>query len=46
MLCGVNASDPLSFVLAVLFLGLIALLAAWLPAFRATRIDPISALRR
>ena len=46
MLCGVDASDPLSFVLAGLFLGLIALLAAWLPAFRATRIDPISALRR
>jgi ABC-type antimicrobial peptide transport system permease subunit len=46
MLCGVNAVDPLSFVLSCLFLGLVALLAAWLPAFRATRIDPISALRR
>jgi predicted permease len=46
MLCGVNPNDPWSFVLAGLFLGLIALLAAWLPAFRATRIDPISALRR
>ena len=46
MLYGVNAADPLTFGLAGLFLGAVALLAAWLPAFRATRIDPISALRR
>jgi ABC-type antimicrobial peptide transport system permease subunit len=46
MLVHVDATDPLSFVLAVLFLGTVALLATWLPAFRATRIDPMSALRR
>ena len=46
MLYGVNPADPLTFILAALFLGVVALLAAWLPAFRATRIDPISALRR
>ena len=46
MLCGVNAADPSTFTLAALFLATVALLAAWLPAFRATRIDPISALRR
>ena len=46
MLYGVNAADPLTFILAALFLSVVALLAAWLPAFRATRIDPISALRR
>jgi predicted lysophospholipase L1 biosynthesis ABC-type transport system permease subunit len=46
MLVHVDATDPLSFVLAGLFLGTVALLATWLPAFRATRIDPMSALRR
>jgi len=46
MLVRVDATDPEAFVLAGLFLGTVALLAAWLPAFRATRIDPMSALRR
>jgi predicted permease len=46
MLYGVGAADPATFLLASLFLAIIALLAAWLPAFRATRIDPVSALRR
>ena len=46
MLFGVDASDPATFVLAAMFLGAIALLAAWLPAYRATRIDPLTALRR
>jgi ABC-type antimicrobial peptide transport system permease subunit len=46
MLFRVDASDPATFVLAGLFLSAVALLAAWLPAFRATRIEPMSALRR
>jgi ABC-type antimicrobial peptide transport system permease subunit len=46
MLCRVDAADPLTFALAGLFLGAVALLATWLPAFRATRVDPMSALRR
>ena len=44
-LFGVKPWDPLAFSLAPAILGLIALFAVWLPARRATRIDPISALR-
>jgi len=44
MLFRVDASDPSTFVLAGLFLALVALIATWLPAWRATRIDPVTAL--
>ena len=41
----VSATDPLSIVTGVLVLAVVALIACVLPAFRATRIDPITALR-
>jgi predicted permease len=44
-LFGVKPWDPLVFTLAPAILAAIALFAVWLPARRATRIDPITALR-
>ncbi|HMD70095.1 MAG TPA: FtsX-like permease family protein, partial [Bryobacteraceae bacterium] len=44
-LYGVGERDPLTFTLVPLALGAIALLASYIPARRATRVDPAVALR-
>jgi predicted permease len=41
----VKPSDPLTFVAVAALLGLIALLACVIPAYRASRVDPVIALR-
>ncbi|HYC72330.1 MAG TPA: ABC transporter permease [Opitutaceae bacterium] len=42
---GLVAGDPLVFGGAAFVLGVVALAASWIPAFRATRADPLRALR-
>jgi ABC-type antimicrobial peptide transport system permease subunit len=45
ILVDTNSADPTILAASALVLGAIGLIAGWLPALRATRVDPVKALR-
>ena len=46
LIYGVSARDPLTFAAIAALLAVVALLATWIPAERAARVDPLAAIRQ
>jgi putative ABC transport system permease protein len=45
MLYSITPRDPVTLVTVAVTVGIVALLASWIPARRASRLDPVQALR-
>jgi ABC-type lipoprotein release transport system permease subunit len=45
LLFDVSPTDPPTFALIVVLLTAVALLACWIPAWRATKVDPLIAIK-
>lgn len=43
-LFAVSAEDPITFAIVIVILGAVALISSYLPARRATRVDPVTVL--
>ncbi|HKR95477.1 MAG TPA: hypothetical protein VJW55_08955, partial [Candidatus Angelobacter sp.] len=45
LLFGIKATDTATFVAVVLMVGIVSMLACYIPAYRAAKVDPMIALR-
>ena len=45
LLFGLSPTDPVTYIFMVIFFALLSLVACWVPAHRASQVDPMEVLR-